>query len=191
MKIKFLITLIISFIILNSCNNNTNNSTEEADTTDLVQERYHNNKTYYAPQTKEDNLIVLTDTIIYEVIVKKNIENEHWTISNPQKFDTEAFTNIIFNAIYNKRLTPYNFINGDIVPIKEIKQYEKELRNSTLGKIQFMEEWYFDEIKLQMYKKINAVTIGYELYNDSNEINGYKALFTVYLDNNEKLKIEN
>ena len=194
MKIKLYLSIIILIFVLSSCNTKNGDNNQAEDSTKIVQVKYHNTKTFYA-EIDGDNAILLTDTIIYEVIVKKDIEEEEWSIANPQKFDSKAFANIIFNAIYSKRLIPYHFINGSVVPISEIKEYEKKFRNSTIGQVQFREEWYFDEIKLEMYKKINAITFGYEVYTSSNEVYGYEALFTVYLDNpeknTEKLKIEN
>ena len=157
----FIISIVsIFFSILLSCNTlNKEEEEKKSDSTEIKGEKYQNT-TYYNIDTDKSNAIILADTIIYDVIVNNIDPDDEWTQYCLQSFDTDAFINIIFNAIYNERLIPYNFQDDSPIAIKDIKEYEKELRASKLGKIQFMEEWYFNETSLQMIKKIKALTLG-------------------------------
>jgi hypothetical protein len=136
--------------------------------------------TFYTVDSSKS--LILVDTIIYDVIVKNPNNYDEWAEFCLKNYDNEILKNIIFNAIYEKRLIAYEYRLDTVLPVEYIKNLEKEYKNENFGKIQFNETWYFDEINLEMYKKVSSIVIGYELVNNMGEVYGYKPAFKVYLD---------
>ena len=186
MKNNFLVILILltGFIAFNSCESNNGEGTDE-EAQNFVEVEYNNATTYYQPKT-DANALNIANSITYGVIVKNPNPNDEWTDSCLQGFDKEAFINVVLQTVYSGRLTPYNYLDDKPVEIKEIKEFEKNLKESGLGKVYFTEQWFFDEEKLQMTKVVNSITIGYELRNELDEIYGYKALFVIHLNENNE-----
>ena len=144
---------------------------------------------FYETDLNGNNAVVIADTIIYSVVTKNASAEDDWTEYCLRKMDNQALANIVFNAIYNGRLTPYNYDTEEPMTIKEVKTFEKENPRKNIGTIQFVEEWYFDEKNLQMGKRVNAIMLAYELKDEEGEVRGYKAGIKVYL-NGDKKKVE-
>ncbi|MCF6241540.1 MAG: hypothetical protein L3J74_09375 [Bacteroidales bacterium] len=141
--------------------------------------------TYYETELSGDNAVVIADTIIYSVVTKNSNPDDDWRTYCLRKLDQQALVNIIFNAIYQGKLIPYDYSTEEPMSIEEVKAFEKENDRKKIAKIQFVEEWYFDEKNLQMGKRVNAIMLAYELRNSKGEVSGYKAGVKVYLNNKE------
>jgi hypothetical protein len=137
---------------------------------------------FYETDLDKNNAVVIADTIIYSVTTKNASPEDEWTEYCLRKMDNQALANIIFNAIYNGRLTPYDYDTEEAMTIKQVRAFEKENPRNKIAKIQFVEEWYFDEQNLKMSKRVNAIMLAYELRNIRNEVSGYKAGIKVYLN---------
>lgn len=131
-----------------------------------------------------DNAAILADTVIYDVIIKNPDPEDEWTEKCLKNIDRRGFIETIFNAIYEKNLTAYDYINDTPYTIEEVKELEKSegYTREKIGKVQFTEEWYFDKEKLKMFKRVRSIILGYENLDENNDVKYYTALFKVYLD---------
>lgn len=135
-------------------------------------------------QRTELNIPVIADTVIYDVVVKNPEPDNHWTEESLRNLNREAFVDLIFNAIYRKELVPYDYFTRKALSIDEIYGLENDpvFSRENIGSIQFVEEWYFDEINLRMEKRVNSITLGYEIFDFDGNLRGYKPAFTVKLN---------
>lgn len=167
--------LILLFLILISCRDQDSNNKETV-TEKPLKENDANNKT--------NNYAIVADTIIYDVVIKNSNTNDYWKEECLKNVDRRKITDIIFKAIYEGRITAYDYFENTPFTIAEIKNLEKEneFGRDRFAQIQFKEEWLFDEINLKMEKKVNSIILGYELYDSENKVKGYRAAFKVYLN---------
>jgi hypothetical protein len=142
---------------------------------------------FYTIEPDSGNSIILADTIIYYTIIKNPYEDDTWQEKCLSRLDRKGLTNIIFNAIYNGRLTPYDFKTETPITIKEVREIEKKFSRDDAAKVEFTEEWYFNETEMTFTKRVNAIMIGYERKGISEEVKYYPGV-KVYL-NGEKKKI--
>ncbi|NOY38135.1 MAG: hypothetical protein GXO83_11255 [Chlorobi bacterium] len=124
--------------------------------------------------------------ITYDVIIRNPNPDDSWTTECLAGMDQEAMTNFIFSALYEKKLTAYDFYTGKSLSLRKIRKIEEAMGNdrSRLAKIQFTENWYLDTARMTLDKKVTSMMFGYEVYNDNGNVRGYKAAFRVNL--NEK-----
>ncbi|MBN2664259.1 MAG: hypothetical protein JXR68_11470 [Bacteroidales bacterium] len=182
MKKIAILTFIFSIFFMLSCQEENDVSNNEDSS--FVSQSYPTIGTFYATS---DESIVVANPIIYDVIVKNTDQTDDWAEFCLANTDVEAICNIIYNAVYQEKLIAYHYLNDSIFSIAQVKEIEKENTPDKLGKIQFEEEWYFDETNLTMSKKVLSIIIGYEIKNDQGEVYGYKPGFKVYLDNDHNL----
>ena len=133
-----------------------------------------------------DSLVknLIADTIIYEVKIKNPDPDDKWAEKCLASFDRNRFVDQLFNAVYDKRATVYDFFSGEELTPRGLKRIEKskDFSRDNVGKIQFYESWYYDSLNLKMEKRIISMVLGYELYGDNGEIIGYKPVFKIYLN---------
>lgn len=166
---------ILLLLILISCNNQDNKKNKT-----IAEKNIEKN----VGSKKNDNYTVLADTIIYDVVVKNSNTEDYWREECLKNVDRKKITDIIFKAIYEGRITAYDYFENTPFTIAEIKNLEKEndFDRDRFAQIQFKEEWLFDEINLKMEKKVTSIILGYELYDSENKVKGYRAAFKVYLN---------
>ena len=167
--------LILLLLILISCKNQNNKKDKT-----IAKKQIEEN----VGSKKNNNYTVLADTIIYGVVLKNSNPDDLWTEECLKNVDRKKITEIIFNAIYDGKITAYDYFENTPFTIAEIKNLEKEndFDRDRFAQIQFKEEWLFDEINLKMEKKVTSIILGYELYDSENKVKGYRAAFKVYLN---------
>lgn len=171
---KNLVLIFVLFFALVSCNK-TKTSETKVDVKAPKVEKYYENI--------DSGAILISNPILYDVIVKNPDSNDDWTDFCLANTDIKPLMNVVFKAVYSGRLTPYYYRSDDsIIPIDSVKEMESFIKNNSIGKLQFQEKWYIDENNLRFYKKVESVIFGYERKSANGEIYGYKALFKVYLD---------
>ena len=141
---------------------------------------------FYETDLNNSNSIVIADTIVYDVVIKNAFPEDEWQEFCLKNVDRDAIANIIFNAVYNGKLTAYDYQHESPMTIDQVKELEEEYSRDKVAKIQFIEEWYFDEEKMEMGKRVNEIMLAYELYSSDGEIRGYKAGVKVYLTDKSK-----
>lgn len=175
--------LTLAFVLvffINSCKDEATEQKEEINISPVK------TGTFYEKDLNSSNSIVIADTVIYDVVIKNAVPEDEWQEFCLKNVDRAAITNIIFNAIYNGKLTAYDYQHEKPMTINQVKELEKEYDRDKVAKIQFIEEWYFNEKKMKMGKIVNEIMLAYELNNSDGEIRGYKAGVKVYLTDNSK-----
>ena len=127
--------------------------------------------------------IVVAKPITYDVVVRAHSYDDEWTHQCLDSSNIDAFTDYIFQAIYQKKLTPYNYFTDEKMSLSEVKKLEKEFARKRIGKMQFIEDWYFDADKMQFYKKVKGIMLAYERYRADSTVRNYKAGIKVYFQN--------
>lgn len=135
----------------------------------------------YKPDSLE---MLLASPIIYDVLVKNPDLEDTWASEKIESFQKDDFVNIIFKAIYNGNIKAYNYHTGEEISLKEIRALEnsEEFDRSKIGKIQFEEDWYFNEKEFILTKKIKSIILAYEVIDQFGEIRAYKGAFLVPLN---------
>jgi len=182
MKIKrliFAVLLSVGVVTLYQCNNYDNQSKTVIDTV-YVQ------KTKFAGNTVSDTgAVLLADTIIYDVVVKNPNKEDEWTTECLRKFNRKALVTMVFDAVYSGKAKAFKHSDNSPLSIQDVKEIEKknEFKRDRIARIQFEESWYFDEKNFRFGKKVNALMMGYELYDLEGNIKSYAATFRVPLNN--------
>jgi hypothetical protein len=161
---RYLLLIITLALAFWGCNNETDKSTEPKSV--LI-----------------ENFEIIADTIINDVIIK-NPDNDEWTDFTLRKLDKTSLVNHIFDAVYEKKLIPYDFFNNTPLTIDDIRNLEKdpEFSRENIAKVQYEEAWYYNKEDNTMIKKVHSIMLAYEIYNNQGGIKGYKPAFKVYFN---------
>ena len=131
-----------------------------------------------------ERLIVIGKNIITEVIVKPDTAGDPWEVEKVRGFDgKEMFTDLL-EKLYKRNLIAYDCFTDEVLDQTTVKRMQKEVGRdiSKIGKIQFLEDWYFDPLTSSISKKIKSVTFGYEIIREGGLPTGYKCLFRLKTD---------
>jgi len=130
------------------------------------------------------NAAIIADTVIYDVIVKNPDASDLWTEETLRNLNRRGFVDLIFNAVYREELVAFDYFTGQAMTVRDIADLENdaEFSRENIGMLQFSEEWYFDEENLRMKKRVNSVSLGYEVYDTDGRIRGYKPAFLINLN---------
>ena len=88
-------------------------------------------------------------------------------------------TPALFENIYNQKVIVYDHYTEKPLTPDDVRKIEKEYDAdiARIGKLQFLEDWYFNPVTSKIIKKIKSVTFAYSIQRDSGLPPGYKALF--------------
>ena len=158
------ITLVILLSV--SCKNTSHKNVPE---TDILN-----------PAVKEQLLPVGKD-IITEVVVKPDTLGDPWEVEKVKGFDGREMLTDLLKKIYKGKLTVYDCFSEEVLDRATIKAIEKEVGYdiSKIGKIQFLEDWYFNPLSSSIIKKVRSVTFACEITRQGGLPPGYKGLFRV------------
>ena len=122
--------------------------------------------------------------ITYDIIVKNNNPYDTWTTTCLQGFDRNDFVDEIFQSIYDGKLKAIDYATDKKLSVKKVRALEKEILKirNRIAKIQFTEDWYLDTTSLTMQKQVHSMVLGYEIYNDSGQVRGYRPAFKINLN---------
>jgi hypothetical protein len=165
-KTSLFAAITIAILLEVSCRNASQKNATESD--------------IFRPTIKEQFLPVGKD-IITEVVIKPDTLGDPWEVEKVKGFDgREMFTDLL-KKIYKGKLTVYDCFSEEALDKSAIKTMEKEVgyEISKIGKIQFLEDWYFDPLTSSIIKKVKSVTFAYEIIRQDGLPTGYKGLFRV------------
>lgn len=179
---KTILSLILPITIMVSCNQ------EPAPAEEGTGEQSHLSGTLIAEGFRSEALIIFPE------------EDEIWL----GKIDQKMLVDAIFDAIYEGRVTPYDFITDDPLTVEDVKAIESsidtiyiedfetgememkvvenELRRDEITKVFFKEDWYFDKVNFKMEKKVIGISLAIENYDKNGNLRGYQPLFIIYFD---------
>ncbi len=171
----FYTLLLISLLGIASCHRRGGQPVDNAnipEATDTLQAVFHASSGQIA------------DSIVYDVIIKNANPYDTWTTECLNGLDRKTLVDDLFRAINEGRLKTVDFDTGEELSPKEVKERSREIRkvHSRIGKIQFVENWYFDTLSLSFNKEVRSIVLGYEVYDENGEVRGYKPVFQVYLN---------
>ncbi len=163
-------------------NNNTADTTAKVETEKVIAPpSIPESETFY--DFDSTKALVIANPISYDVTTKCYIKDDDWEQERLANTNTIAIANAIFQAVYKGRLTPYDYFTEQPMPIDSVKAVEKRFTRKQIGKIMFTEKWYFSEATLTFTKKVETVTLGYELFDKTNgELHGFAPAFLVKLN---------
>ncbi len=178
-KLTFLTYITITLFAINffSCQKSAK-QTQQKHCTDTIK------KTVYIPTQPDSNAILVADSIIYSVYIKNPDSTDKWTEYCLRNMNRKKLLDLIFNSIYNGQLTAYSYrdwIYNEKVSISpdSIKNWEKLIGKQRIGKIEFVERWYYDPKSNVFIKQVLEITLGYELYDDFGRVKGYAPVFKI------------
>ncbi|MBO7461403.1 MAG: hypothetical protein J6T96_02280 [Bacteroidales bacterium] len=141
-------------------------------------------ETFYAFDSTK--ALVVANPISYDVTTKCYNKEDEWEQERVANTNTVAIANAIFQAVYKGRLTPYDYVSEEPMPLDSVKAIEKMFTRKQIGKIMFTEKWYFSEATLTFTKKVEQITLGYERMvansKGEKELHGFKPAFLVKLN---------
>ena len=169
MKSK-IVLIIIGTLIFYSCNKNPE---KKSSTVKL-------NAVTWVENGDTSQAFQIAKPIIYDVVVRKHNYDDDWTKQCLDSTNIDGLSNLVFDLIYSGKLTPYNYFTDEKMTIKEVRKVEKEFARNRIGKMQFIEDWYFDTNKMQFHKKVKGIMLAYERYRADSTVRNYKAGIKVY-----------
>jgi hypothetical protein len=125
------------------------------------------------------NFFLVGKDIISEVIVKPDTLGDPWEVEKVKNYNGKTMLTHLFENIYSKKITVYDIMTGQPLDPEEIRKTEKEYGSdiSKIGKLQFLEDWYFDPSTNKIIKKIKSVSFAYKYFRESGLPVAYKPLF--------------
>jgi hypothetical protein len=188
-KKKFILltafTLIIIFASCKSKDTETNVANDSATKNQKFEIPEVKKGNFYSDNSDITKSVILADTIVYYTVIKNSDPEDDWQEKCLSRLNRKALANIIFNAIYNGRLTAYNFMTEQPMTIVEVKEMEEEHPRTEIAKMEFTEEWYFNENDLSFSKQVYSIMLGYEQRNMAGEVK-YFAGVKVYMKGTKK-----
>jgi hypothetical protein len=131
-----------------------------------------------------DGLVLIGKDIISEVVVRPDTLGDPWEIDKVKGFNGIPMFTTLFERIYDEKLTVYDCLNEEMLTPTEVRKLEKEFNSdlSRIGKLQFLEDWYFDPATNGIVKKIRSVSLGYVVDRTGGLPPGYFPLFRVKME---------
>ena len=125
------------------------------------------------------NITVWADTIIYDVLISNPDALDEWATTKVKDVRHKKMVDDLFDMIYSGKKKVYDYYTNEEMSIADIKEMEADERfpRNRVGKLQFTETWLYDKNTSELKKQIHSILLAYELYNDSNQLRGYKAAF--------------
>lgn len=117
--------------------------------------------------------------IIYDTnIINPNPEDE-WISKSLSGLKKEKLIEILFNEVYSGKLIPIDYFSKERLSVDDIRRLEEseEFSRERIAQIKFDEKWEWDPEYSTLKKQVKAITIAYEVYNNSGEVRGYKPAF--------------
>jgi hypothetical protein len=121
------------------------------------------------------------DTVVCDMVVKNPDKEDTWTEECLSRLKRKALTDSIFDDVYKGKLIAFDFNSHKPLSVKEVKKLEEMAGYSRdiIGKFQFREAWFYDKQHHSFIKKVHSIVFGFETYDQSGFVKGYKPLFKI------------
>jgi hypothetical protein len=159
----------------------------------------------------KDNKL-LTERIQYDVLIKTPDPEMDWWVQNIEGSKRESFIKTFLNLAYDGKVKAYDYFNNPLTP-EQVKNIDNrvdtvsvpdpknpEVNKDTviklkldmqkITKVRFLEEWSFDEKKMNFDKKVVGLMLMKENYDEKAELRGYSPLFWLYFDDSYPAKLK-
>ncbi|HZK93367.1 MAG TPA: hypothetical protein VFC67_04105 [Prolixibacteraceae bacterium] len=117
--------------------------------------------------------------IIYDTYVINRDSTDSWGDECLSKFSRKKLVDKIFTAVFDGKVTPYDYFTGEKISPEQIRKMETERQFSreNISKIQFEEQWIWDDEKNELLKQVISMTIAYEVFDNIGKSRGQKSIF--------------
>lgn len=135
------------------------------------------------------NSVVISRQVVYDVVIKNPDKSDEWAEQCLKDINRNRLAQIVFGAIYSGKANAYKYDESDrLMTIQEVRNFENapNHKREQIAKVQFIEEWQFDEYNFTFSKKVNGIMLAYEFYDEDGSIRGYKAGIKVMFKKNNK-----
>jgi len=137
-----------------------------------------------AKTLKDTTLLTLqpiAESIRYDVVIKNPDPADEWTETCLKGLDREKLIDEVYNAIYAGKVKAYDYYTDDPMPVEQVKEIEKQAESdgAEVAKVQFLEDWFFDPVTFNLYKKVHFIMLAYEILDEKGNARSYKAAFYV------------
>jgi len=175
---KFFLVFAMACVIISCNSNNTNNNTPPVDST-------YEPKLSAVFETKlnDSNAVKIADSVIYDVVIKATDPSDEWQTNCLKGIDRRSLVDLVFKAVYDGNAKAYDYVDNHLLSVDEVKAIEKKegFNRKKIGRVQFVEDWQFDPKKLRFNKRVKALMMGFELYDNEGNVKSYSATFVVPL----------
>jgi hypothetical protein len=115
------------------------------------------------------------------MVVKNPDKEDTWTEKCLSQLKRKALTDSIFDDIYKGKLLAFEYNTHRPLSINAVKKLEETTGYSRdiIGKFQFSEAWFYDKQHHSFIKKVQSIVFGFETYDQSGFVKGYKPLFKI------------
>ena len=164
--LKNIFTISCIFLVLGGCNSN---------------KKGEDPKIASIKSVSDTGLIIVAKDIITEVIVNPTEGGDPWENEKIQGYTGKQMLDKLFDDIYSGKLIVFDYHSGVELTPKDVKKLEAGFKpdRSSIGKLQFTEDWYLDPKTDAIVKDLKSIVFGSELKEESGNIYGYKAIFQV------------
>ncbi len=117
--------------------------------------------------------------IIYDTYIINRDSTDVWEGERLATFNRNAMIQVAFDEVFAGRITPTDYFTGETIPLAQLRKMESEgeFSRKNISKIQFEEQWIWDKEKSEMVKRINSMTIAYEVFDNTGKSRGQKPIF--------------
>jgi len=127
------------------------------------------------------NFQSIAESIRYDVIIKNPDTDDEWTETCLKGLDREKLVNEVYKAIYAGKVKAYDYYTDEPMSVNQVKEIEKQAESdgAEIAKVQFLEDWFFDPVTFNFYKKVHFIMLAYEILDENGNARNYKAAFYV------------
>ena len=127
------------------------------------------------------NFQSIAESIRYDVIIKNPDTDDEWTETCLKGLDRKKLVNEVYKAIYAGKVKAYDYYTDEPMSVNQVKEIEKQAESdgAEIAKVQFLEDWFFDPVTFNFYKKVHFIMLAYEILDENGNARSYKAAFYV------------
>lgn len=117
--------------------------------------------------------------IIYDTYVINRDSTDSWGDECLSNFNRKKLIDKVFTSVFDGKITPYDYFTGEKITPDQIRKMETDnvFSRKNISKVQFEEQWVWDEQKNEMLKQVISMTIAYEVFDNEGKSRGQKPIF--------------
>ena len=117
--------------------------------------------------------------IIYETFLTNRDSTDSWGAECLSNFNRNILIDKVFKAVSDGKVIPYDYFTDEKISADQIQKMERDevFSRKNISKIQFEENWIWDEDRNEMLKQVISMTIAYEVFDNVGKSRGQKPIF--------------
>ena len=124
--------------------------------------------------------------IIYDTYLTNRDSTDSWGDQCLAGFNRKGLIDHLFDEVYKGRIVPTEYFTGETIPLNQLEKMEKdgEFSRKNISKIQFEEQWIWDQANDELQKQVLSMTIAYEVFDKAGKSRGQKPIFKLVFRKN-------